>query len=86
MSGIRTEPKPYCPDCGAQMRLRRPRTGQNWKAFWGCSQYPECRGIRNIDENGDPESDDMYWCDWCGEYPSLPGVPCRQCMVLGVEE
>jgi len=26
--------------------------------FWGCSQYPDCRGTRNIKEDGAPESDD----------------------------
>lgn len=85
MSGIRIKPEPYCSECGAQMHLRRPKPHQDWKPFWGCSKYPECRGTRNIDENGEPEYDEggMYWCDWCGEYPSAPGEPCTHCRQLG---
>ncbi len=54
MRGIKTEPKPYCPECGAQMRLVHPKEYQDWKPFWGCSQYPDCSGTRNIDEDGEP--------------------------------
>lgn len=54
---IQTKPVPYCPDCGTQMSLRRPKEHQAWEPFWGCSQYPECKGSRNIGENGKPESD-----------------------------
>jgi ssDNA-binding Zn-finger/Zn-ribbon topoisomerase 1 len=55
---IRTKPIPYCPECGAQMVLRKPRNGQTWDAFWGCSQYPDCRGTRRIMDDGRPEPDD----------------------------
>jgi DNA topoisomerase-1 len=55
--GIRTHPKPYCPECGAQMVLRKPKKHQDYDPFWGCSQYPECRGSRNIQEDGTPEED-----------------------------
>ncbi len=34
---------PNCPRCGAPMRRRSGRYGQ----FWGCSNYPRCRGTRN---------------------------------------
>lgn len=55
MPGIRISPKPYCPQCGAQMVLRRPKSYQEWDAFWGCSQYPECHGTRAIDpDTGEP--------------------------------
>ncbi len=38
---------PACPDCGKLMRKRTARKGPNTgKSFWGCSGYPECRGIR----------------------------------------
>jgi DNA-directed RNA polymerase subunit RPC12/RpoP len=35
-----------CPRCGNPMRLVKPRPGQRWEAFWGCSQYriTGCRG------------------------------------------
>jgi len=62
---IRTKPEPYCPECGAQMRLRKPRENQTWEAFWGCSQYPECKGARNILPDGTPEEDDdQMELDW----------------------
>ncbi len=35
-----------CPDCGASMRRRASSRGP----FWGCSAYPQCRGIREIEE------------------------------------
>jgi four helix bundle suffix protein len=45
------EPKgPECPDCGVEMRKRNARSGTfAGKAFWGCSRYPECRGIREVE-------------------------------------
>lgn len=60
---IRTKPEPYCPECGAKMALRRPRPEQDWLAFWGCSEYPDCRGTRNVGSDGRPEADDDY-SDW----------------------
>lgn len=38
------EPAPACPECGNPMRLRKPRSGG--KTFWGCSNFPACRGTR----------------------------------------
>lgn len=35
-----------CPNCGSTMVVRRSRYG---KLFYGCSQYPNCRGIIGID-------------------------------------
>lgn len=38
---------PNCPDCGRQMVLRTATRGPNTgNQFWGCSDYPRCRGIR----------------------------------------
>ena len=34
-----------CPICGASMQIRRSRFG---KLFYGCTQYPNCRGIIGI--------------------------------------
>jgi len=57
---IRTKPVPYCPDCGAQMELKRPGPHAAWEPFWGCSQYRAgCRGTRNIGADGLPESDEL---------------------------
>ena len=55
---IQTLPVPFCPDCGAQMVLRKPRPGQEWQPFWGCALYPECHGSRNIGPDGKPEAED----------------------------
>ncbi|HPB29892.1 MAG TPA: four helix bundle suffix domain-containing protein [Candidatus Sumerlaeota bacterium] len=45
----RTDPSkmiPPCPVCGKPMVLRTARTGKSaGQSFWGCSVYPECRGI-----------------------------------------
>jgi four helix bundle suffix protein len=35
---------PECPECGKKMRKRHSKRGE----FWGCSAYPECKGIRSI--------------------------------------
>lgn len=37
---------PFCPECGAPMVLRTAKKGQYaGKTFWGCSKYPNCKGI-----------------------------------------
>ena len=54
---IRTKPVPYCPECGAQMELRRPDKRRLFNEFWGCSQYPKCKGTRYIGSDGKPERD-----------------------------
>jgi hypothetical protein len=37
---------PSCPKCGSEMVLRTAKRGDNQGGkFWGCSRYPECRGI-----------------------------------------
>jgi four helix bundle suffix protein len=39
---------PKCPQCGAPMRLRKTR--KDSRSFWGCTQYPACRGIMDFQE------------------------------------
>jgi DNA topoisomerase I len=39
-----------CPNCGKPMMLRQSRRGP----FLGCSGYPKCKTILNMDENGNP--------------------------------
>ena len=58
MTVIRSAPVPYCPDCGGQMVLRRPKRKGDFEPFWGCSNYPDCKGTRNIQPDGAPEPDD----------------------------
>ncbi|MBN5215144.1 DNA topoisomerase III [Serratia ureilytica] len=43
-------PSPPCPTCGGTMRRRAGKKGGG--AFWGCSNYPTCQGIINIDAKG----------------------------------
>lgn len=38
------ETNPACPKCGQDMKLRKSSRGP----FWGCSNYPECDGLRKI--------------------------------------
>ena len=35
---------PKCPECGKEMVKRDGRYG----SFWGCSSYPECKGMVKI--------------------------------------
>jgi restriction system protein len=49
-TAARAEPvdaAPNCPKCGSKMVQRTAKKGDKAGAkFWGCSQYPACRGIR----------------------------------------
>ena len=45
-------PPPPCPECGAPMRKRTSRSGENaGTPFWGCSNYPDCKGTREFEDN-----------------------------------
>ena len=40
---------PHCPVCNALMVKRLARRGsRSGSTFWGCSNYPKCRGTRAI--------------------------------------
>jgi four helix bundle suffix protein len=42
----RAEPgSPMCPECGTAMKKRTSNRG----SFWGCSAYPKCKGVRQIE-------------------------------------
>jgi len=44
-----SETAPHCPVCNALMLKRVARRGVNaGSAFFGCSNYPKCRGTRAI--------------------------------------
>lgn len=44
-----TDPIPACPQCLKPMVLRTAKTGKNeGKQFWGCTGYPECKGVVNV--------------------------------------
>lgn len=45
----RTDTIPSCPKCGKPMALRTAQKGnKTGKQFWGCSGYPECKGLVDI--------------------------------------
>lgn len=45
----RADPIPPCPKCGKPMALRTAQKGkQAGKQFWGCTGYPECKGLVDI--------------------------------------
>ena len=40
---------PSCPRCGSAMLPRTAKKGANvGKKFWGCSQFPKCRAVREM--------------------------------------
>jgi ssDNA-binding Zn-finger/Zn-ribbon topoisomerase 1/RecB family exonuclease len=43
------EGKDICPECGSLLKRRKGKYG----AFMGCTNYPECRFTRNVDEPGE---------------------------------
>ncbi|MBI2061535.1 MAG: four helix bundle protein [Nitrospirae bacterium] len=44
-----TDHIPPCPQCGKPTVLRTAKTGKNQGGqFWGCSAYPECKGVSRI--------------------------------------
>jgi DNA topoisomerase-1 len=62
------EEVPACPECGRPMQIRRSRFG----TFWGCTGYPECKGIQKIGPK--PEA------------PKPTGVACPECDKGEIEE
>ena len=51
---------PACPECGKPMRKRIPRVGkQAGVAFWGCPDFPTCKGTRNAGETNPGRSDSV---------------------------
>lgn len=47
-----SDPQPSCPKCGSVMVLRIAKSGANLgEKFWGCSNFPKCRGILKYSES-----------------------------------
>lgn len=43
---------PSCPKCGSYMVKKLARKGKySGREFWGCSRYPACKGIINIENS-----------------------------------
>ncbi len=56
-TAIQRGPPPFCPICGASMRRRTSRRGRRsrrGKEFFGCSRYPNCHGVRPIENQPSP--------------------------------
>lgn len=48
------ENAPACPECGKPMKKRVAKSGKNAGGeFWGCTGYPECKGTREVQREGD---------------------------------
>jgi restriction system protein len=48
-AGARDHLAPSCPRCGAKMKMRLAKHGTHaGERFWGCPNYPSCRGTREI--------------------------------------
>ncbi len=49
--------KVKCPDCGSEMVLRQSRfkyPDGTRRRFWGCSEFPRCRGSHGAHPDGRP--------------------------------
>jgi ribosomal protein L37AE/L43A len=43
------ENRQICPQCGSKMLIREVKKGKNkGNKFWGCSNFPKCRGVVNV--------------------------------------
>jgi DNA topoisomerase-1 len=60
--GAPAEEIPPCEECGRPMQLRRSRFG----TFYGCTGYPECKGIRKIGPKAEPPKPTGVACPECG--------------------
>jgi DNA topoisomerase I len=54
---------PPCEECGKPMALRRSRFG----TFYGCTGYPECKGIRKIGPRVEAPKPTGVGCPECGQ-------------------
>jgi hypothetical protein len=48
---LQQQQTPPCPKCGGRMHLVNPKPGQEFKPFYGCDEYPDCKGTKSLDEN-----------------------------------
>jgi restriction system protein len=47
---VSSQQAPNCPVCSSSMKLREAKRGANaGKSFWGCTDYPRCKGTRVAD-------------------------------------
>lgn len=49
-SSVSGHQSPNCPVCNSAMKLRDAKRGSNaGRSFWGCANYPQCKGTRTAD-------------------------------------
>lgn len=59
---------PMCPDCGKPMRLLTARKGRNaGSKFWGWSDYPACKGTREVGDDLTEQTDQTNRSDPSGQ-------------------
>ncbi|MCK4706346.1 MAG: topoisomerase DNA-binding C4 zinc finger domain-containing protein, partial [Gammaproteobacteria bacterium] len=57
---------PECPVCARAMVQREAKKGKNsGKKFWGCVQYPKCRGVLDVDEAPEDLTETEPLCPKC---------------------
>jgi DNA topoisomerase-1 len=61
----------HCPDTGAVMLLRQSRYG----AFLGCSDYPKCKKILKLNEDGQPAEGLEFLCGLAPQPEKVPVDP-----------
>lgn len=81
-----------CPSCGSLMTLRTARYGpRSGSEFWGCSRYPTCKGLRNLDgsvpaatapRRGDTKSVTMSAQEGAGARKTLPRATAAKATTL----
>jgi restriction system protein len=48
-SPVSSQKSPSCPVCSSAMQRREAKRGANaGNSFWGCSDYPRCKGTRTV--------------------------------------
>lgn len=61
---------PSCPKCHSPMELKKPKAGQKWQTFWGCTMYPitRCLGVSKFIFEKKPQEENKY------EAPTIESV------------
>lgn len=78
------ENSPECPVCGKAMVLREARKGKTeGKKFWGCTQFPKCRGVVELEQEmpvdeSNSEAEPLSSEPLCPE-PVCPAPLCPGC-------
>jgi four helix bundle suffix protein len=82
LAGIRVQARaqqdgaPACPECGQPMARRVAKNGKNAGVpFWGCTAYPNCRGVRAIGEKERGSRESMESRESREPIPSIPSIP-----------